>query len=74
MPFEEVEVPKFSCNLQWRPSQIAAFVRSWSAHQKARIDGHAEVLSKVEATGLAKLEDNPWNFVLPMHFLTARIR
>ncbi len=74
MPFEVVSVPKFSCDLEWSPLQIATFVRSWSAHQKARLDGHSETLDKIEQQALAKLGSEPRRFVLPMHFLAARIR
>lgn len=74
MPFDVVPTPTFACELQWRPRQIAAFVRSWSAHQKARTDGHAEALEVIEKEALAMLEDKPWNFVLPLNCLTARIR
>ncbi len=74
MPFEAVDLPEFSCRLRWRPSQLAAFIRSWSAHQRARLDGHAATLAKIETDGLAKLDDTPREVVLPMHFLAARIR
>ena len=74
MPFGEVESPDFACRLEWKPAQIAAFVRSWSAHRKACLDGHSQTLAAIEVEGLAKLEDKPWEFILPLHCLAARIR
>ncbi|MEM8649899.1 MAG: class I SAM-dependent methyltransferase [Pseudomonadota bacterium] len=73
MPFEVVAIPHFQCNLQWTPLQIAGFIRSWSAYQKACLNGHEEALATIEAAGLAKLEDNLWDFVLPLNLLAARI-
>lgn len=73
MPFEAIAVPEFECRLQWTPLQIAGFIRSWSAHQKARKDGHAEALTVIEKTALSKLENKPCSFVLPMNCLAARI-
>lgn len=74
MPFDEVGVPQFQCILEWTPSQIAAFIGSWSAHQRARMDGHAETLAAIERAALERLEDKPWSFVLPLNILAARIR
>ncbi|MGB7271520.1 MAG: class I SAM-dependent methyltransferase [Albidovulum sp.] len=73
MPFSVLPTPTFACELQWRPQQIAAFVRSWSAHQKARMDGHGEALDEIESEALSVLEDKPWSFNLPLNCLAARI-
>ena len=73
MPFEEVAVPDFACRLAWRPVQIAAFLRSWSAHKKARLDGHAETLEALEAEALTALLDEPTDYVLPLTTIAARL-
>ncbi len=73
MPFDEVDTPDFACRLEWKPVQIAAFVRTWSAYRKACLDGHADTLAAIEAEGLAKIEDKPWEFTLPLTCLAARI-
>lgn len=73
MPFEAVVVPEFECSLNWTPTQIAGFIRSWSAHKRARMDGHKEALAAIEQEALSKLESSPRSFVLPMNSLAARI-
>lgn len=73
MPFETLACPEFVCNLKWTPAQIAALIRSWSAHKKARMDGHADQLASIEHEALSKLEDTPRSLVLPLHVLAARI-
>lgn len=74
IPFEIVAMPDFTCNLQWTAPQIAAFIRSWSAHQMARLDGHADALARIEDAALAKLGNDLRSFMLPMHSIAARIR
>lgn len=73
MPFDSVDMPDFACELDWRPSQIAAFIRSWSAHQKARLDGQAETLAALERDALEKLPDAPTRYVLPLKTIAGRI-
>jgi SAM-dependent methyltransferase len=73
MPFELVDVPDFACELDWRPSQIAAFIRSWSAHQKARLDGHADMLTRLERDAQAQLPDTPTRYVLPLKTIAGRV-
>lgn len=73
MPFEAIETPAFACQLSWRPTQIAAFIRSWSAHKKARLDGQAERLTTIEAKALATLPDRPTSYVLPLTSIAARL-
>ena len=73
MPFEVIPTPAFSCALNWTPSQIAGFTRSWSAHKKARLDGKGDQLAELESKALADLGDSPRRFTLPMHCLAARI-
>ncbi len=73
MPFEVVTAPQFTCDLHWTPVQIVAFIRSWSAYQKARLDGHADTLARIESDALAELGAGARRFVLPLHLLAARI-
>ncbi|MGB0907020.1 MAG: class I SAM-dependent methyltransferase [Maricaulaceae bacterium] len=73
MPFTVIDTPKFTCELQWTPAQIAAFMRSWSAHKKARLDGHEDALNKIEDTALKTLGKTPRAYALPLNILTARI-
>jgi len=73
MPFETLLTPHFACSLQWKPTEIIAFVRSWSAHKKARLDGHTNILNSLEYEGLSKLDDKPRSFILPLHIIAAKV-
>jgi len=73
MPFEVIPMPDFECNLSWSPRQISALVTSWSAHKKARLDGHEDKLRRIEEAALAALGDQPRSLVLPLNTLAARI-
>ena len=73
MPFEVLDMPEFRCELSWTPPQIAAFVRSWSAHLKACKDGHAQALMDIERGALAGLGQAERPFILPLNTLAARI-
>lgn len=73
MPFEVIAAPDFACELSWTPREIAGFVRSWSAHRRAVLDGHGAGLAQIEAEGLAALGDARRRLVLPLHVLAARV-
>lgn len=73
MPFERLTPPKFVCTLKWAPRQIAAFAASWSAHKKARSDGHEGRLEDIESAALSKLGDEPRIVRLPLHVIAARV-
>ncbi len=73
MPFERIETPEFSCDLAWSGPQIAAFSRSWSAHKRARMDGHEEALAAIESKALAALGESPRTLTLPLHVIAARV-
>jgi len=73
MPFEVIQMPEFSCELSWTPMQISALVRSWSAHLKARNDGHEQVLVDIEREALFKLGEEERSLILPLNTLAARI-
>lgn len=73
MPFDSISTPSFSCELSWSPAQLAHFIRSWSAHKKARIDGHENALDDIEKQAIAALGDEIRKVVLPLSLLAARI-
>ena len=73
MPFEVIKAPDFACNLSWTAEQIGAFARSWSAHKKARLDGHGDALALIESQAVAKLGQKQRNYTLPLHVLAARV-
>ncbi len=73
MPFSVLATPEFACELNWTPEQIAGFVRSWSAHRKARDDGHGPALGRIEEAALEALGDAATRFVLPLHVLAGRV-
>ena len=72
-PGEVLGAPRFACALRWTPAQVATFVRSWSAHLRARRDGHAEALARIEADALAALGTAPRSIRLPLHLLAGRL-
>jgi len=72
-PFERIKAPEFSCELNWTPAQIINFMRSMSAHKRARLDGHENALDAIEAQALKKLGDTTRPYALPLHILAARI-
>lgn len=73
MPFEVISTPEFVCELDWTAEQIAAFLNSWSAHKKAREDGHAETLAGIESRALSVLGNRKRRFIMPLHVLAARV-
>ncbi len=73
IPFEIIDTPEFACELNWNPARISAYMRTWSAHNRARQDGQAFQLNKIEEAALKTLGDAPRKFRLPLHVLTACI-
>lgn len=73
MPFVPINTPHFFCELQWRAEDIAAFMRSWSAHKKACLDGHEERLNEIEEKALTILGDSVRNFTMPLTVLAGRV-
>ena len=72
-PLEPLTPPPFACALSWTPAQLAGFVRSWSAHLRAREDGHGAALAGVEREALAALGDAPRRVALPLVMLAGRV-
>ena len=66
-------MPEVECHLSWTPTQIAALITSWSAHKKARMDGHEERLVQIEQKALRELDDKARPFILPLNTLAARV-
>jgi len=73
MPFDVIAMPDFECNLSWTPTQIVALITSWSAHKKARMDGHEDKLRQIETKAIRDLGDAPRSFVLPLNSLAGRV-
>ena len=73
MPFEVIAAPEFACRLRWTPAQIVGFVRSWSAFQKSKTDGHAERLASIERHAVTDLGDAARRFELPLHMIAAGV-
>lgn len=73
MPFEVINMPEIECHLSWTPTQIAALITSWSAHKKARMDGHEEKLVQIEQKAVRELDDKARPFILPLNTLAARV-
>jgi len=59
MPFDEIQTPQFTMELSWSPAQLLQFMRSWSAHRRARLDGHKAALKAAETAAFANLADTP---------------
>ncbi len=74
IPFDIIKTPKFLCRLNWTPGQLAAFAMSWSAHKRARLDGHEKALADIERKALSILGEEPRDFIMPLHVITARIK
>lgn len=72
-PFAQLDTPEFACSLRWTPTQTAEFLRSWSAHARARDDGKADVLAAVEADVMSALGDAPRRVRLPLAMIAGRI-
>lgn len=73
MPFDTISAPDFACDLNWNSKQIVSYLRSWSAHKRARLDGHSEILAKIEKEAISSLGDTFRAFTLPLNILAARI-
>ncbi len=73
IPLTLVETPRFACDLSWTPEQVIAFMRSWSAHKRAREDGHEATLSALEKDALKRQQaDRLLAVRLPLYVLAGR--
>ena len=73
MPFEVIPHPEMACHLAWTAAQIAGFMKSWSAHKKARLDGLEDDLNTIEARALAALGSDLRAYTLPLNMIAARV-
>ena len=73
MPFIPITTPHFSIRVSWTPQQILKFVSSWSAHQRARLDGHEDSLKKIEDEALSRLDHRPRRIIMPLKTLAGRV-
>jgi len=74
MPFDEIPAPNFAIHLNWTVAQLIQFTKSWSAHKKARLDGHADRLKEIENAALQSLPETQYALRLPIQMLAGRIR
>ena len=72
-PFEPLTAPDFACELGWAPAQLTAFLRSWSAHARAREAGHGAQLERVEREAVTALGLAPRAIRLPLAMRAGRI-
>ncbi|MEM9844207.1 MAG: hypothetical protein AAF965_05360, partial [Pseudomonadota bacterium] len=71
--FEVIRSPSFTCDLIWTPMQIAGFLKTWSAYQRAFTAGHDRRLAEIEKAALAELGDECRAYKLPLNMLAARV-
>jgi len=73
IPFAEITMPEFTCQLNWTPNQVSGFVKSWSAHKKARDAGFSRSLQEIETNALEKLGTDAKAINLPIVGIAARV-
>jgi len=73
LPFDEIKTPDFAITLSWTSADLIQFVNSWSAHKRARLDGHEDRLKAIETAALAKFGNEPLEITLPIHTLAGRM-
>lgn len=73
MPFKEIKPPDFTMHLDWTIAQLIQFTNSWSAHKRARIDGHKAALKAIENAAFASFDNTPRKLTLPIQMLAGRI-
>jgi len=72
-PLPIISTPAFDAGAEWLPEQLVDFVRSWSAHFRAREDGLAETLAELEATFLSNHAGQILPISLPLSVIAARL-
>ena len=73
-PLPVFETPKLNADSEWTALQLADFVQSWSAHLRAREDGHAERLKTLRDDFLEQYAYQTIAISLPLSIFAARIR
>lgn len=69
-----LETPDLNANSDWTALQIANFAQSWSAHLRAREDGHAKRLKTLRDNFLERYSNQTFAISLPLSIFAARIR
>jgi len=72
-PFPILQTPEFDAGGVWTADQLVNFVQSWSAHFKAREDGHIDRLRDLSENFLRTHGGKTIEFSLPISVLAARI-
>lgn len=72
-PLQVIETPKLNADYEWSAPQLADFAQSWSAHLRAREDGHAEHLKKLRDDFLERYAGQTMTVSLPLSIFAARI-
>ncbi|MEM9839886.1 MAG: class I SAM-dependent methyltransferase, partial [Pseudomonadota bacterium] len=72
-PFEELTPPPLKYDLSWTPTRLLGFMRTWSAHAKARAEGLADDLLRIEEAALRTLGEGERTVTLPMTIIAGRV-
>jgi SAM-dependent methyltransferase len=72
-PLNVIKTPELTADSLWTASQLADFAQSWSAHLRAREDGHEEPLKTLRDDFLARYGDEEIFIYLPLSLFAARI-
>jgi SAM-dependent methyltransferase len=72
-PFQTVNAPQFDAGGLWTAGQLMDFIESWSAHLRARDDGHAKALAEIRQAVLFAAGETPLKVSLPLSILAAKI-
>ena len=72
-PLPVIETPDFNASVRWQARQLAGFVRSWSAHLRARRDGLEAELAALEADFLRAHGEVLLRVQLPISAFGARL-
>ena len=72
-PLRIIEAPELTASSEWTAQQLADFAQSWSAHFRAREDGHAEPLKKLRDDFLKHYADQAMSISLPLSIFAARV-
>ncbi|MEO1014457.1 MAG: class I SAM-dependent methyltransferase [Pseudomonadota bacterium] len=72
-PFDVIEPPAFEIALNWSASRLVEYVRTWSAHARAREDGRQSTLRRIETDAVKRLGPDARAIVMPLAMLAGRI-
>ncbi len=72
-PFHPISEPAFEIALDWPASRLVEYLRTWSAHARAREDGLEAALRETEEAAIARLGADPRRLVLPLAMIAGRV-